>query len=211
MSDTNPNPQNQPDEAGIRDLRAKADRTSAAESRAEQLERELAFTQAGINTSNRFGKMVMDAHEGDITEEAVKATVAKLQEELGIKPPPAPEAGDDPDSPEARLQAARDQMQGGGAAPQEPPAKGSVEERSGKTYQQARAQGMDREDSMEVALGEYFRAAAEGDPSAVFNEEKWEAERAKVGHGAKIGALPLSSGDRDHPDFVEKVLQTKGR
>jgi len=61
------------------------DRAKTAEDKAADLERRLAFTEAGLtDLSPKQVKALLSAHEGDISADAIKATA----DELGFGPPP---------------------------------------------------------------------------------------------------------------------------
>lgn len=61
------------------------DRAKTAEDKAAELERRLAFTEAGLtDLSPKQVKALLSAHEGDISADAIKATA----DELGFAPPP---------------------------------------------------------------------------------------------------------------------------
>lgn len=83
-----PDDEQQPeDNAVMRELRKKADRTSAAESEAQAAKRELTLHKAGLGTlSDKQMKALMNVHEGDWEPDLLKATAT----ELGFTQPTAP-------------------------------------------------------------------------------------------------------------------------
>lgn len=88
------------DNAVIKQLRQKAERADAAESKAADLERELVVHKAGLTTlTDKQLKALSAAHEGDWEPDALKATAA----ELGFGPQPAQEP--EPKIPEAEAAA----------------------------------------------------------------------------------------------------------
>lgn len=84
------------DNAVIRTLRQKAERTDLAESEVADLKRELVVHKAGLtDLSDKQLKALTAAHEGDWTPEDLKATAV----ELGFGPQPVaepPPTGNDP-------------------------------------------------------------------------------------------------------------------
>lgn len=198
MPDTDPN-ENQPD---IADLRARADRASAAEAASAAKDREIAFLQAGVDTSTLLGRNIMQAHgDGEISKEAIEATTVKVREELGLPDPAAqsdPPPADPPasPSPEDQLAAAQAQLHGGAVAPgsQPPPVPKTMVDLAADTYTEARRNGLDDVKAQEAAIGEIIRSGAtqEGSP-ARYDEGKFRAEAAQFGHGAEYAGLPERS------------------
>lgn len=75
------------DSAVLKELRAKAKRVDAAEARAAELEREIAFHKADLaGLSDKQRKALLAAHDGEIEPEALAATAT----ELGFQAKPAP-------------------------------------------------------------------------------------------------------------------------
>ncbi len=62
----------------IRDLRAKAKRTEAAEQEANDLRTELAISRAGLDLTPLQQKALLAAHEGEATPEALHQTAVAL-------------------------------------------------------------------------------------------------------------------------------------
>lgn len=75
----------------IRELRAKAKRTEAAEAEAATLRTEKALLQAGLDLTAKQQTALLAAHEGELTKEALLATAA----EIGIAPAPADATAED--------------------------------------------------------------------------------------------------------------------
>lgn len=81
---------------GVRSLREALDRANEKATRADSLERELAFVKAGIDTDSGTGKLLFKAYEGDLTPEAVKAAAveagilaAESDGDTGAQPDPS--------------------------------------------------------------------------------------------------------------------------
>jgi hypothetical protein len=74
-----PDDDQQPDNSVIRTLREKAERTDAAETKAQQLERELTLHKAGLNDlSDKEIKALTAVHDGEWEPDALKATATEL-------------------------------------------------------------------------------------------------------------------------------------
>lgn len=106
MSDTFTGDDDQQDD-GVRDpniRKAISDanqRASAAEGRAAELEREMAFTKATV-PDNPLGSVFRKGYDGDVTPEAIKAAWEE------IAPPPAGDRPAQDDGVDAQLQAELD-------------------------------------------------------------------------------------------------------
>jgi hypothetical protein len=183
MSDEQTNEQDESE--GIKNLRAKAEKAEAAEARVARLERELAFTQAGISTSSKPAQALLASYDGELTPEAIKAEAAEWGLIAGESNDPEPETFTQ-DSPEVQFQQQRESIDQGGkvADPTDVP-KRPIHEQAMENFQTNRQKGMSQEEARATAFGEVIKAAAMGDKGARFDEAAWEAERAKYGHGAE--------------------------
>jgi hypothetical protein len=157
-------------------------------------QREIAFLQAGVNTGTTFGKLVMSSHQGDITQEGIKATVEQLQGELGIQPagetpPPAPEPGA-PGTPEAQLSGAAAALHGGQVAGTPPPVVESSWDTAKGIYDQVRLQGLGQDAAAEAGIGSIIRSAQNGAADVIWDADAWAAEQRAHGHGAEFASLP---------------------
>lgn len=186
------NIENEPD---VSQLRQAAEEGSRAKSDLSSAQREIAFLQAGVNTGTAFGKMVMANHQGDVTAEAIKATVTSLQSELGIPdpaappPPPAVEPGA-PGTPEAQLAAAQGALHGGAPAGTPPPVVESSWDTAKGIYDQVRLEGLGQDAAAEAGIGSLIRSAQLGNPDAVWDADKWAEQQRLHGHGAEFASLP---------------------
>lgn len=166
-------------------------------------QREIAFLQAGVNTGTTFGKVVMANHDGDVTPDAIKATVERLQGELGIQPegtpppPPPPEPGA-PGTPEAQLAAAAAGLHGGAPAGTPPPIVESSWDTAKGIYDQVRLEGLGQDAAAEAGIGSLIRSAQLGNPDVVWDADKWAEQQRAHGHGAEYASLP----DAPRPEHV---------
>lgn len=127
--ETDADPNDQQAEDGIAGLRARADAAGTLEAENSQLQRELAFVRAGIDTSTDIGATLMRGYDGELTTEAL-GPLAEQMAAISTSPStqqseqltqPAPQA--DPPSPLDAMNAVA-----GGLAPGITPPRDLVEE-----------------------------------------------------------------------------------
>lgn len=163
----------------IKQLRADAEKGRKLESMLADKEREIAFLQAGIKTDTKLGAMLMKTYEGELTPEAIMAEAA----ELGLV-----EKQDDadvvsPDSPEAQMMQARDNLSAGRTATTEVPQSDAVDAAFAE-WNNSRREGMSSGEAQDMAFASFIAAAARGDSSAQFDEGAWRQKSAMYGHGS---------------------------
>ena len=166
-------------EEDVSELRKAAKDGASAKREAELLKRELAFTRAGIDTESKPAKALLNAYDGELTAEAIKAEATEWGL-LTATPEPEPE----PDNSAAvQAQATREAMQGT-PAPDTKPAKSGVEGALDQ-FLEDREAGYSQTEATNRAFGAVIKAAAQGDRSAVFNPHDWEEKARAAGHGAE--------------------------
>ena len=180
MSDTDQEPKADEASEGMKNLRAKADKADAAEARASQLERELAFTKAGINTDSKPAQALLQGYTGELTAEAIQAEAKEwnLYQEQGAAPAPDYSA-------DRAAQEMRDSVNTGAPAVDEPREK-PANERVFEEFVSERESGYSQQDATNRAIGKFIQAGAAGDPSVLFNEDKWADRQMEAGHGAQF-------------------------
>ena len=166
-------------EEDVSELRKAAKDGAAAKREAELLKRELAFTRAGIDTDSKPAKALLNAYEGELSIDAIKAEATEWGL-LTATPEPEPE----PDNSAAeQAQATREAMQGS-PAPDTPKPQGGVDG-AFKQFLTEKDEGMSQLEATNRAFGAVIKAAAQGDSQAVFDPQKWEQQAARYGHGAE--------------------------
>lgn len=158
----------------IRNLREKAKRADQV----PVLERKVAILEAGINTSTPLGAMFLKSYEGELTAEAIQSEAAKV----GLVPgqqDPDPQPGE-PGTAEAGYADTRRLLEQGDAAPHEPPQK-SATDLAFDAFANSRKEGKRTEDAQVDGFRTLIEQAAQGNPSALFNERAWNERLAREG------------------------------
>jgi hypothetical protein len=163
----------------IKQLRADAEKGRKLESMLADKEREIAFLQAGIKTDTKLGAMLMKTYEGELSPEAIKAEAA----ELGLVEKQEEPETVEPDSPEAQMMQARENLSTGRTATTEIPETNAVDAAFGE-WNDSRKEGMSSGEAQDMAFASFIAAAARGDSSAQFDEGAWRQKSAMYGHGA---------------------------
>jgi hypothetical protein len=174
MSDTPNEPTPEPEQQdNLADLRRAAEDGRKARDTAARLERELAFTKAGIDTDTGVGKLLFQSYDGDPTKDAVLAAAA----EYGITPAtpeaPAPEPPAIPDD-ERNMSRERQQL-ATGSEPPAPAQEGHPAEVGLAEFLKARSQGVAREDAADHYFGRVIAAAAKGDKRVIWDADAHRA------------------------------------
>jgi hypothetical protein len=137
------------DSAVIKELRQRAGRADAAESKAADLERELVVHKAGLTTlTDKQLKALSAAHEGDWEPEALKATAV----ELGFGPQPNGTQEPEPKIPEAEA-AAMQRVANASGGPPQPVLQGD------DALKAALAEAWDSPEQMKAVLAQHGRLA----------------------------------------------------
>ena len=152
----------------IKQLRADAEKGRKLESMLADKEREIAFLQAGIKTNTKLGAMLMKTYEGELSPEAIKAEAA----ELGLVEKQEEPETVEPDSPEAQMMQARENLSTGRTATTEIPETNAVDAAFGE-WNDSRKEGMSSGEAQDMAFASFIAAAARGDSSAQFDEGAW--------------------------------------
>lgn len=162
----------------IRSLREKAKQADQLQSQQSALERKVAILEAGINTSTPLGAMFLKSYEGELDAEAIRAEAAKVGLVAG-QPDPDPQPGE-PGTAEAEYADARRRLTQGETAPHETPQK-SATDLAYKAFEDARKQGKRSEDAQVDGFRTMIEQAAQGNPTALFNERQWNERLAREG------------------------------
>ena len=169
----------------IKDLRKQAADGKAAAERNTALERELAFTKAGVDTSSKPAQALLRSYDGELAADAIVAEAKEwnLAPASGDTTPPA-STGFDADSPEVQHQQLTSDTQGQPAPTPLPLEKDGVDGALDTFTDNVTKMG--RADAEGIAFGDVIRAGMEGKGRARFDPEAWRAEQAKHGHGAEF-------------------------
>lgn len=190
-------PEDNPND-NIQQLRDQASQSKANADKNVLLEKEMAFMRAGVDTQSKPAQALIASYAGDLTPEAILAEatewgLVKAPQTPATETPPA--GGEQQQQTDAEAAAAtaaaqaqqdmRQTVAGGGAAPPpEPPVVGGVD-RAMTDFKDSRLAGMPKDQAMGLAANNVLAAGVTGDKQALFDPEKWEAEKAKAGHGAQ--------------------------
>lgn len=157
-------------------LRAAAEAGKAALARAAELEKQLLFSKAGIDTESKIGKLLFNSWEGDTNDvaglraEAIEVGAIKVDGGDGA---PTPQQTD------ASQQDFRNTLGGGAAAGGAQPEPGPEPfEQVLAEFHKDRQGGMRREDAADLAIAKVLKKASDGDKRVLFNEQDWAAKRA---------------------------------
>jgi hypothetical protein len=165
MSDFDPN---DPEPGSPADLREqlKQEREAKAAAVADataDLQRELAFTKAGIDTDTDAGKIFARGYDGELTSEAIKAAAAGFNlAPAPVEPPADPEVALEPN--EAAVLAAGAEL-GGTPPPAEPPTADPYEDAT-RVFEEHHANGS-RIEAVGFALNSVANAANRGDQRVI--------------------------------------------
>ena len=160
-------------------LRKAAEDGRSARAEADLARKELAFVKAGVDTSTKPAQALLNSYAGDLSAEAIQA---EAREWSLLKSDEAPAAPDYTE--EAKAQEMRDGLDGS-PAPDTQPEKSGVDKAFEQFKIDRESGGYSQTDATNRAIGGIINAARQGDPQAIFNRERWEAEAAQHGHGAK--------------------------
>ena len=169
----------------VSELRKAAEGGRAAKAEAALAKRELAFVKAGIDTDSKPAQALLKNYEGDLDVESIKAEAA----EWGLvqatsEPTPETEEPQVETFTEAAAQQAMREAVSGTPAPDTPKPVGGVDA-AFKQFLEDREEGVSQLEATNRAFGAVIKAAAQGDPQAVFDPQKWEDKAARYGHGAE--------------------------
>lgn len=165
----------------IKKLRSDAEKGRKLESLVAEKDRQIAFLQAGVDTSSKLGQMLMKSYEGELTAEAIKAEA----EEIGMFNSSSAEVEVDtaPTPTQVEYQMAREGLSGGNTATTEQPAPRSAVDRAFNEWNESRKSGLSNADATDLAFASFISSAAQGDSTALFNDAEWRNQAANYGHG----------------------------
>lgn len=154
---------------------ARADADAAVEAereRATALERELAFTKAGVDTDSPAGKIFFKGYDGELDVEAIRASAATMN--LTGPAPADPAAAPTPEAPslesnEAQLLQAGASL--GGTPPPPEPVAVHPAQAANDIHAKAIADGMDNPTAVGMAFNSLVNAAHAGDDRGVIRRE----------------------------------------
>lgn len=154
--DNTPDPEVPPKD-NLKELREAAKRGTEAAAKVTELERKLAFAEAGIDTKSKLGQLVVKGYDGELTAEAIQAFYAEAS---GAPPEPTTE----PDlTAEADAARTRNALANGAVVPST--------ESTPDPYDQSRValkaamdRGLGRDDARADAFRVLREAAEKGDP-----------------------------------------------
>lgn len=161
-------------------LRKAAEDGRSARAEADLARKELAFVKAGVDTGTKPAQALLNSYAGELTADAIQAEAREWS--LLSSPEAEPAAPDY--SQEAAAQEMRDGLDGT-PAPDTQPDKSGVDKAFEQFKVDRESGGYSQTDATNRAIGNIIKAAAQGDQSAIFNRQRWEAEAANHGHGAK--------------------------
>lgn len=158
-------------------LRAAAEAGKVAQARNAELEKQLLFARAGIDTDKKIGKLLFNSWEGDVTDvaglraEAIEVGALTEDGSDGTPPPPNPDAGQ---------QDFRNSLSGGAAGGGNTDPGPDPYEKMLREFHEDRKNGVRREDAADLAIAKVLSAASNGDKRVIFNEQEWAAKRARA-------------------------------
>jgi hypothetical protein len=166
----------------IKKLRSDAEKGRKLESLVAEKDRQIAFLQAGVDTTSKLGQMLMKSYEGELTAEAIKTEA----EEIGMfnsVPAEVVEENPAPTQAQVEYQMAREGLSGGNTAMTEEPAPRSAVDKAFNEWNESRKNGLSNADAQDLAFASFISSAAQGDQTAMFNENDWRTQAANHGHG----------------------------
>lgn len=164
---------NEPDEIDVDELREAAKGGSQAKADLAATQRELALVKAGIDTDSPVGKMFAKAYDGELNTDAIKAAALEVGA-IQTAPEPTPVVLVDP------AEVAQTQERANLAAGAQPsnfdPSAVNPRQQGWENYRNEIQGGATDEIAAAGYLGPLLTAAANGDPRALFNRQRWLAE-----------------------------------
>ncbi len=154
-------------------LRAAAEAGKAAQARAAELEKQLLFARAGIDTDTKIGKLLFNSWDGDVNDvaglrtEALEVGAIKVDDGAGE---PTPQQAD------ASQQDFRTNLGGGAAGGGNTDPGPDPYEQTLREFHDDRAKGMRRNDAADLAIAKVLSAASNGDKRVLYNEREWRAK-----------------------------------
>ena len=161
----------------IKKLRAEAEQAKVLQKELEAKERQIAFLQAGVDTSSKLGQMLMKTYDGELSAEAIKAEAI----EIGLVNSGEQVVVEEVTDEQAQYQEARNNLANGATARYEPDAV-SAQDQAFDEYNNARREGLSTADAQDLAFASFISNAANGNPTAQFNEQAWRDKSASYGH-----------------------------
>jgi len=177
--------ENESQEENVSELRKAAAGGAEAKRQLEIAKTENAFLRAGINLDGKAATAMVEGYKGDLDPESLKAEA----KEWGIGEAAAPAAAEE-DANESSIadetQALQDARNAasGAPAPDTPPEKNAVDQVK-ESFLAQKEKGMSQTDATNYAMGEMIKHAAVGTKGARFDQQKWEEDAARHGHGAE--------------------------
>lgn len=165
----------------IKKLRSDAEKGRKLESLVAEKDRQIAFLQAGVDTETKLGQMLMKSYEGELTAEAIKAEAT----EIGMFNSESAEVETESALTQAQVeyQMAKEGLSGGNTALTEEPAPRSAIDKAYAEWNNSRKSGLSNADAQDLAFASFISSAAQGDSTALFDENNWRNQAANYGHG----------------------------
>jgi hypothetical protein len=160
-------------DANLERLRAKAEEADALRAKLATIEKRDAFREAGIDPSSGPGQLLFDNInvEGELNADAVRAEAEKY----GISPA-AQQPAQQREAPQQQTQPdlsffeeSANVSSGGQTDPAEP----GGYDRAAQAWNTVTQRGGGNEEAAHAAISEVMTAAANGDPSVLYNQEEW--------------------------------------
>lgn len=161
----------------IKKLRAEAEQAKTLQKELEAKERQIAFLQAGVDTSTKLGQMLMKTYDGEMTPEAIKAEAA----DIGLVESSEQVVVEEVTEEQTQYQQARNNLASGATARFEPDTL-SAQDQAFDEYNNARREGLSTGDAQDLAFASFISNAANGNPTATFDEQAWREKSASYGH-----------------------------
>lgn len=161
------------EEGGIAGLRKAADEGRKAQQALAEMQRELALTKAGVDTSTPTGKMFAKAYDGELDTEAIKTAATEVG---AITPPVEPTPVVVVDPAEVAQTQERAALAAGAQVSTFDPSQVDPRQQGWENYRTERQQGAPNDSAASGYLGPILEAAAKGDDRVLFNRQRWFVE-----------------------------------
>lgn len=189
MSDITPNWLDDPDDPAeqannplreareaARRQRARANELETDAARTADVERELAFVKAGVDTDSEMGKIFARGYDGELTKEAITAAVAGMNLSAAVAPEqPADAQPEDTvlEPGEADLLTGAETLSG--QAPNSDPPPADPYQEAAKVFNSATEDGMPSDEALGLSFNSLANAAAAGDKRVVIPQTSRQA------------------------------------
>jgi len=157
----------------LQELRDAAERGRTAVGENSDLKREMAFLKAGIDTDSKIGGMLLKTYEGELDVEAIRAEANAIPGFLAENQVVDVDETDNTSQENLDLQNLRDNMSTGDAPVGEQVDAPTLAMQEFTTAIQG---GASRKDSAAAYFGTLLSEAANGNPTAIFDQAAWNAQ-----------------------------------